>query len=39
MLQVPNSYTTVFGVQRGTEIIRDNVGFLYYKNKTTETKM
>ncbi|KAL4122840.1 hypothetical protein QTP88_015108 [Uroleucon formosanum] len=39
MLQVPNSYTTVFGVQRSTEIIKSNVGFLYYKNKSTETKI
>lgn len=31
--------TVVLGVQRGTEIIRDNLGFMYYKNKVTDTKM
>jgi len=35
----PQSYTVVLGVQRGTEIIRDNLGFMYYKNKVTDTKM
>ena len=30
----PVTYTTVFGVKRNTEIIRDNLGFMYYKNKT-----
>jgi len=39
ILRIPTTYTTVFGVQRATEIIRDDVGFLNYKNKTTETKM
>jgi len=39
MLHFPNSYTTVFGIQRTTEIIGDDVGFLNYKNKSTETKM
>lgn len=35
----PQSYTKVYGVQRGAEIIRDNLGFVYYKNKVTENKM
>lgn len=35
----PQSYTVVLGIQRGTEIIRDNLGFMYYKNKVTDTKM
>ncbi|KAL4089042.1 hypothetical protein QTP88_024120 [Uroleucon formosanum] len=35
----PESYTVVLGVQRGTEIIRHNLWFMYYKNKVTENKM
>ncbi|CAI6350325.1 unnamed protein product [Macrosiphum euphorbiae] len=35
----PQSYTVVLGIQRGTEIIRDNLGFMYYKNKVTDTKI
>ncbi|KAL4089373.1 hypothetical protein QTP88_024419 [Uroleucon formosanum] len=35
----PESYTVVLGVQRGTEIIRNNLGFMYYKNKVTENKI
>ena len=31
--------TICFGVQRATEIIRDNMGFFNYKNKNTEIKM
>ncbi|XP_025413311.1 uncharacterized protein LOC112685596 [Sipha flava] len=32
----PDSYTLVFGVQRNTQIIKDNLGFMYYKNKKTQ---
>lgn len=40
MLNVkPHSYTIVPGTQRNTEIIRDNLGNMYYKNKSTENKM
>lgn len=35
----PHCYTIVPGIQRSTEIIRDNLGFMYYKNKSTENKM
>lgn len=38
-LERPQTYTIVFGVQRATEMIRDNLGFFYYKNKKTENKM
>jgi len=38
-LEKPKTYKIVFGTQRTTEIIRDNLGFLYYKNKKTENKM
>uniref|UniRef100_A0A2S2PRA7 MULE transposase domain-containing protein n=1 Tax=Schizaphis graminum TaxID=13262 RepID=A0A2S2PRA7_SCHGA len=35
----PHTYTIVPGTQRGTEIIRDDLGFMYYKNKSTENKI
>lgn len=35
----PDTYTVVFGEQRNTEIIRDNLGFMYHKNKETQNKM
>ncbi|XP_022174801.1 uncharacterized protein LOC111036861 [Myzus persicae] len=35
----PQSYIVVLGIQRATEIIRDNLGFMYYKNKVTDTKI
>ena len=35
----PHSYTIVPGTQRNTEIICDNLGNMYYKNKSTENKM
>ncbi|KAE9531249.1 hypothetical protein AGLY_010455 [Aphis glycines] len=35
----PKTYKIVLGTQRTTEIIRDNLGFLYYKNKKTENKI
>ncbi|CAI6372236.1 unnamed protein product [Macrosiphum euphorbiae] len=38
-LERPETYTIVFGTQRMTEIVRDNLGFLYYKNKRTENKI
>lgn len=38
-MAAPQIYTSVYGNQRNTEIIKDNIGFLYYKNKQTETKM
>ncbi|KAF0739893.1 Uncharacterized protein FWK35_00030739, partial [Aphis craccivora] len=38
-LEKPKMYKIVIGTQRTTKIIRDNMGFLYYKNKKTENKM
>ncbi|KAL5246205.1 hypothetical protein ACI65C_013613 [Semiaphis heraclei] len=38
-LEKPKTYKIIFGTQRTTEIIQDNLGFLYYKNKKTENKI
>ncbi|XP_050053858.1 uncharacterized protein LOC126554694 [Aphis gossypii] len=38
-LEKPETYKIDFGTQRTTEIIRDNLGFHYYKNKKTENKI
>ncbi|CAI6369078.1 unnamed protein product [Macrosiphum euphorbiae] len=35
----PHSYTTVPGTQRNTKILCDNLGNMYYKNKSTENKI
>eukprot|EP00102_Acyrthosiphon_pisum_P019883 XP_016657093.1 PREDICTED: uncharacterized protein LOC100570948 isoform X1 [Acyrthosiphon pisum] len=38
-LERPQTYTIGFGVQRDTEIIRENLGFFNYKNKNGEIKI
>ncbi|KAF0750870.1 Uncharacterized protein FWK35_00023965 [Aphis craccivora] len=38
-LEKPKTYKIFFGIQKATEIIQDNLGFLYYKNKKTKKKI
>jgi len=35
----PQSYSLVPGVHQHQQIIRDNLGFLYFKSKKTEEKV
>jgi len=35
----PHSYVTIPSVHRIEHIIKDNVGYMYFKSKTTERKM
>lgn len=35
----PNSYITIPSVHRREQIIKDNLGYMYFKSKSTERKM
>lgn len=35
----PHSYVTIPSVHRTEHIIKDNLGYMYFKSKTTERKM
>jgi len=35
----PNSYVTIPSVHRTEHIIKENLGYMYFKNKTTQRKM
>lgn len=35
----PESYITIPSIKRQSELILDNLGFMYYKNKSTENKV